>query len=70
MVNQAMSLTYEQTTKMFAAFPSEVRQAGGCMAYIEKGGSIRADGTTTDGTVLPLGLDPILSACNAGIAGR
>ncbi|WP_405497529.1 hypothetical protein [Nocardia sp. NBC_00511] len=61
-------VTYGQFVAMSAISVSDVKQAGGCEAKLRR--SLNADGTPNDGSTLPLGLDPLISACNEGIAGR
>lgn len=64
------TVNFAQATKMFAGFAAEVREAGGCRAYVLGRYNTRADGTAGDKNVLPLGVDPLVAACEAGIASR
>ncbi len=64
------TVNFAQATKMFAGFAAEVREAGGCKTYVLGRYNTRADGTASDKNHLPLGVDPLVAACEAGIASR
>lgn len=61
-----VKVTYAQEVQLAAHFADDVRQAGGCTPYLQN--QLGPDGKLTDGSILPFGLDPLISACNDGLA--
>ncbi|MEC3952890.1 hypothetical protein VMT65_07600 [Nocardia sp. CDC153] len=55
-------ITYADAVQMFTHWADDIRQAGGCPAFINA--NIGA------ATILPVGMEPVVAACNEAIAGH
>lgn len=66
--SSGLKVTYADYVQLTAFWADDVRKAGGCSAYVQE--RVGSDGKLTDGSVLLLGVDPLIAACNEGLAGK